>query len=78
MPNNKPSYLSSIGILIKELGLSLPFVIEKSGIPRSRLVYLRTNSNAELSFREAQALAPVFKMSLEELALELKKRENTK
>lgn len=63
--------LTVLGLLISELGLALNFVIEKSGIERNRLVNLRTKPNAVLSFDEAKALAPVFKMSLDELATKL-------
>ncbi len=63
--------LTGLGQLINEAGLALPFIIEKSGINRNRLVYLRTNPNAVLSLGEAQVLAPLFRMTLDEFAVKL-------
>lgn len=71
MPKNKPTYLSALGQLITNEGLSISFIIEKSGINRNRLGYLRTSPNAVLSLEEAGLLAPVFKLSIDELASKL-------
>jgi len=54
---------------------AVSFVLEKSGISRSRLVYLRTTKGAEPSLSEAKALAPVFKMTIDQLAEELERIE---
>jgi hypothetical protein len=67
--------LTALGKLIHQNGLAIPFVIAKSGINRNRLAYLRTNKSAILSIKEAQALAPVFKMTLDQFAAELNRLE---
>lgn len=64
----KSEDLTQIGKVIGETGLSLNYVIEKSGISRNRLTNLRTSKSATLSFKEARQLAPVLKLSLEQLA----------
>jgi|GEM_PF-2089045 len=71
MPKMKAGYLTELGSLISQKGLSITFVIENSGINRNRLVYLRTQPKAILSLEEAQALAPVFGMSLDSFAAKL-------
>ena len=71
----KANKLTSLGKLINQTGLALPFVIEKSGIDRNRLAYLRTKANAVLSLWEAYALAPIFRMTLDQFAEELKRIE---
>ena len=67
------SGFTPLGELINRQGLALPFVIEKSGIDRNRLAYLRTKPNAVLSLTEAKALAPVLKMTVDQLADELER-----
>ncbi len=67
--------LTPLGEFIKQTGFAVSFVIEKSGLSRNRLVHLRTNNNAVMSFWEGRALAPVFKMTMEEFAEELKRIE---
>jgi hypothetical protein len=47
----------------------------KSGLDRNRLAYLRTKPNAVLSLKEAKALAPIFKMTIDQLADELERIE---
>jgi transcriptional regulator with XRE-family HTH domain len=66
------------GKLIWHSGYAVSFVLEKSGISRSRLVYLRTTKGAEPSLSEAKALAPVFKMTIDKLAEELERIEKEK
>ncbi len=67
--------LTPLGTMIHQNGLAIPFVIAKSGINRNRLAYLRTNKSAILSIKEAQALAPIFKMTLDQFAAELNRIE---
>lgn len=69
----KDEDLTPIGKVVHNTGLSLSYLIEKSGITRNRLRALRSVNSAILSFDEAQALAPALKMSLDELAKEIKK-----
>lgn len=67
----KTDSLTVIGKVIHETGLSLNYIIEKSGITRNRLSALRTSPTAILSFEEARQLAPVLRMTLDELATAL-------
>jgi transcriptional regulator with XRE-family HTH domain len=69
----KPASLTPLGKLIAREGLAVLHVIEKSGITRNRLAYLRTIKDAVPTLPEAQALAPVFKMTIDQLAAELDK-----
>ena len=55
--------------------LALPFVIEKSGIDRNRLAYQRAKPNTVISMWEAQGLTPIFRMTLDQFADELKRIE---
>ncbi|CAA9258330.1 MAG: hypothetical protein AVDCRST_MAG56-2553 [uncultured Cytophagales bacterium] len=71
----RASGFTALGELINRHGFALPFVIEKSGIDRNRLAYLRTKANAVLSLWEAYALAPIFRMTLDQFAEELKRIE---
>jgi hypothetical protein len=70
MPN-KAKVLTPLGELISRSGYAVSFVLEKSGISRSRLVYLRTTKGAEPALSEAKALALVFRMTIDQLAEEL-------
>jgi transcriptional regulator with XRE-family HTH domain len=67
----KTESLTAIGKIIHGTGLSLNYVIEKSGITRNRLSALRTSPTTILSFQEARQLAPVLRMTLDELAASL-------
>jgi transcriptional regulator with XRE-family HTH domain len=67
----KTESLTAIGKIIHDTGLSLNYVIEKSGITRNRLSALRTSRTTILSFQEARQLAPVLRMTLDELAASL-------
>ncbi len=67
----KTDSLTAIGKVIHETGLSLNYIIEKSGVTRNRLSALRTSPTAILSFEEARQLAPVLRMTLDELATAL-------
>jgi hypothetical protein len=67
----KTNSLTPLGKVIAETGLSLNFIIDKSGINRNRLVQLRTSDKSSILFSEAVVLAPVLKMSLDELSKEL-------
>jgi hypothetical protein len=70
MPS-KPSKLTAFGRLVEQKGLAVGYVIEKSGIDRKRLAYLRTNDKATITLPEAAALAPVLGMSIDQLHIEL-------
>ncbi len=67
----KASSLTPLGLLIEREGLAVMHVLERSGLTRNRLAYLRTVKDAVPTLPEAQALAPVFKMSIDQLAAEL-------
>lgn len=67
----KTESLTAIGKIVHDTGLSLNYVIEKSGITRNRLSALRTSRTTILSFQEARQLAPVLRMTLDELAASL-------
>jgi hypothetical protein len=63
--------LTPVGKLIEETGLSLAHVLQKSGLSRNRLLYLRTVSKSVFTFEDAQALAPALRMSMDELSAAL-------
>ncbi len=69
----KPSNLTPLGLLIDREGLSIAHVIQRSGISRGRLVYLRTVNGAVPTLPEAKGLAPIFKMTIDQLADELER-----
>jgi hypothetical protein len=71
----KASHLTPLGIMIDRAGFSVSHVLDKSGIDRNRLAYLRTKPNSIISLWEAKALAPVFKMTIDQLAEELERIE---
>lgn len=71
----KASHLTPLGTMIAQAGFSVSHVLEKSGLDRNRLAYLRTKPNAVLSLKEAKALAPIFKMTIDQLAEELERIE---
>jgi hypothetical protein len=52
--------------------MAIARVIERSGIDRGRLVYLRTMPGVVPTLTEAEALAPVLEMGLEQFAAKLR------
>ena len=72
----KTENLTPFGLLVNHIGLSLNHIIEKSGVTRSRLNALRTKEKAVLSFQEARLLAPVLRLTLDELANEIDRMSN--
>lgn len=77
MPRKQSEDLTTLGHLISEMGLNLTFITEKTGISRHRLINLRTNPKAGFLFDEARVLAPVFRMSLDELGGKLDEIKNS-
>jgi len=64
----RPSKLTPLGRLVEQKGFAISHVINKSGIDRKRLAYLRTNDKATITLPEAVALAPVFELRLDQFA----------